>query len=251
MPRVAREKCHTGFYHVVIRGNGKQIIFEDESDFNFFKKRMRKYKTLEKVEIHAFCLMDNHVHLLLRATSGGVDSFMKRLQCSYARYYNTKYERRGHLFQDRFYSDAITDRRRYFACIRYILKNPEEAGICSFEKYRHSSFTDFWDPDGMCNADYALKLAGGMQAMMNFLEAAPESGDEVSFDAPNTSKREFKAKKLIRDILGVDNGLDIQAFEKNKRDESIARLKKEGLSVRQIERLTGVGRGVIQRIQLE
>lgn len=252
MPRVARAKCHTGFYHVVIRGNGKQIIFEEKEDFDFFLKRVKKYSEMDKVEIHAYCLMDNHVHFLLRAEEGGgVDAFMHRLQSSYARYYNSKYERRGHLFQDRFFSDPVLDRRGFFACIRYILKNPEKAGICPLEKYEYSSFGDYYRVDAICNTDYALNLAGGLRPLLEIIEADADEDDEIMFELDATSKKEMQAKKIICDTLGVASGTEILSYEKSKRDEAILLLKSKGLTSRQIERLTGVGRGVIQRLQLE
>ena len=99
MPRQARSPGSSGFFHVIIRGNAKQLIFEEDDDRRFFLNRMMKYSAETGVAICAYCLMENHVHLLLRDNSNALAQFMKKLNGSYARFFNWKYERTGHLFK--------------------------------------------------------------------------------------------------------------------------------------------------------
>ena len=91
MPRKARKLSSIGYYHIVIKGNGSQILFEDAADYRHFLNTLEKYLREEPFEILAYCLMDNHVHLLMHAEDD-LDRIMKRITCSYAYYYNKKYD---------------------------------------------------------------------------------------------------------------------------------------------------------------
>ena len=129
MPRTARIPSASGCYHVVLRGIGKQILFEEDEDYRRFLHTLERYLRDEKADIYAYCLMENHVHLLLHADSG-LDRLMKRIGTSYAYYFNEKYSRSGHLFQDRFSSEPVEDEAYLLAVVRYIHNNPQKAGIC-------------------------------------------------------------------------------------------------------------------------
>ena len=100
MPREARKISLSGYYHVIIKGIGSMLIFEEEKDYEFFLKRMWKYSDETDIEICAYCLMDNHVHLLINDRMMNMVGFMRKLDISYSEYFNTKYEREGHLFQN-------------------------------------------------------------------------------------------------------------------------------------------------------
>ena len=108
MPRTARKIGNSGFYHIVARGIGKQIIFEEENDYLLFLGLLKKYLKEEDAVLHAYCLMDNHFHLLLKIDSG-MDRLMKKISTAYVFYFNNKYERVGHLFQDRYRSIPVED----------------------------------------------------------------------------------------------------------------------------------------------
>ena len=110
----------------MIRGIGKQILFEDDKDRLRFIDSLEKYKAEESILLHAFCLMENHVHLLVQDTCGKLDLFMKKLEGSYAFYYNRKYERTGTLFQERYKSEPVDSDPYYMSVLRYIIRNPEK-----------------------------------------------------------------------------------------------------------------------------
>ena len=85
----------------MIRGIGKQILFEEDNDYKRFIFTMKKYMNIHEVRIYAYCLMENHVHMLISDPKDEMDVFMKKLEGSYAFYFNHKYERIGTLFQER------------------------------------------------------------------------------------------------------------------------------------------------------
>ena len=109
MPRQARKESGTGIYHVMLRGINRQDIFEEQE---------------------AYCLMSNHVHLLLRERTESISISLKHLTVSYAAYYNKCYQRVGHLFQDRFKSEPVNDIEYFVTLLRYVHQNPVKAGIC-------------------------------------------------------------------------------------------------------------------------
>ena len=118
MARKARRHSNTGIYHVMLRGINRQDLFHEESDYLFFLERLHllAHPKNEKNEpasplcdIYAYCLMTNHVHVMLATKEKELSDVVKPLAISYARYYNTKYSRCGYLFQDRFKSEPVDD----------------------------------------------------------------------------------------------------------------------------------------------
>ncbi len=101
----------TGIYHVMLRGINRQDIFEEQEDYQQFLIRLQNL--VDPIDdngehipsyfhVYAYCLMSNHVHLLLRERTESISISLKRLTVSYAAYYNKRYQRVGHLFQDRY-----------------------------------------------------------------------------------------------------------------------------------------------------
>ena len=98
MPRKPRKKSETGIYHVIVRGIGQQDIFYEEDDFQRYPETTKRVSLESGVSVLGYCLMTNHVHLLLREDYGDISVYVKRLGISYAYWYNWKYERIGHVF---------------------------------------------------------------------------------------------------------------------------------------------------------
>ena len=116
MPRSTRKKSKTGIYHVMLRGINRQDIFEDEEDYRKMLscleglvERCNEKGQLQPAlcTIYAYCLMSNHIHLLVRERDFNLSEIVKRIGVAYAYYFNKKYDRYGHLFQDRFKSEPV------------------------------------------------------------------------------------------------------------------------------------------------
>jgi len=129
MPRMPRKPSGSGYYHVVSRGIGKQVLFEETEDYERYLETLRRFLPENSISLIAYCLMENHVHLLVHADSG-LERAMKQIAVSYSYYFNAKYDRVGHLFQDRYMSEPVEDERYLLAAVRYIHNNPPKAGIC-------------------------------------------------------------------------------------------------------------------------
>ena len=131
MPRTARLLSTTGFYHVILRGINRQRIFEDEEDYERFLFLLEHYKTICGYELFAYCLMPNHIHILIKEGKEALSTVFCRIGTSFVYWYNLKYERSGHLFQDRYKSEAVEDDAYFLTALRYIHRNPVKAGLCN------------------------------------------------------------------------------------------------------------------------
>ena len=152
MARQARELSGTGIYHVMLRGINRQNIFYDDEDYQRFVQVLFQMVfpidelTGKPLPAHclfyAYCIMSNHVHLLVRESSESLASVIKRIAVTYAQYFNKKYTRYGHLFQDRFRSEPVNDSAYFFTLLQYIHQNPVAAGLSrNVASYRWSSWS--------------------------------------------------------------------------------------------------------------
>lgn len=131
-------------YHITNRGNRKEIIFLDDEDYNiylsFVRNTLEFYKNFN-YKLLCYCLMSNHVHLLLKTDSKNPSFFMRRLNSLYVKYFNSKYNYVGHLFQERYFSNIITSEFELIEVSRYIHLNPVKANIVkNATDYKWSSY---------------------------------------------------------------------------------------------------------------
>ena len=232
--------------HVIQRGIGRQLLFEEDNDYSFYLHILKQYSQALGVTVCAYCLMDNHVHLLLYDTQKQIPVLMKKLGVRYSYYFNQKYDRAGHLFQDRFRSETVDDDTYLLTVFRYILKNPEKAGICKASEYRWSSYGMYGAKEAFVDTSAVIEpLLGARDAYAAFIAEETEEDECLDFKPPE--KDDAWAQRMIKKKLHVDSGMALQNMERSERDEALRQLKKAGLSIRQIERLTGINRGAVQR----
>ena len=241
-PRAAGE-----YLHIIVRGIGKQILFEDTRDREKYLFYLQKYAAETGISILAYCLMDNHVHLLLRDPAAGIALFMKKTGISYAQYFNQKYARSGHLFQDRYKSENIQDDAYLLTVFRYILNNPLGAGYSSAEAYRWSSYCEFGKSGGITDTGMLRELIGDDAAFRRFMQ---QDNTAEPMEAEKPKRDDAWALATLQRVLKVSGGTALQQYGRKQRDEALTLLKGQGLSVRQIERLTGINRGVIQKAKV-
>lgn len=128
MPRRLRIES-LGYHHIYNRGVAKGNVFEDEKDKAKFIELMASIAREYKFNIHSFCLMDNHYHILVQNTRENLSSGMRQLNAQYATYFNKRHQRVGHLWQDRFKSWYVLDQKYLFTLFKYIENNPIKAGM--------------------------------------------------------------------------------------------------------------------------
>ena len=118
-----------GYHHTINRGVNRCNIFNNIYDKDTFLAIVNKTALIHKVILHNYVLMDNHYHLLVKTSKENLSTFMRITNANYAQYFNKKYKRSGHLWQDRFKSKYITSESYLYTLLRYIEYNPLEAGI--------------------------------------------------------------------------------------------------------------------------
>ena len=124
MARKPRIEFPGAFYHVISRGNQRQTIFHDNTDYLAYLNRLEHYRKRYNITVYAYTLILNHVHLLVKTQETPLSKFMQGLQFTYTRYYNQRYSKIGHLFQGR-YKTILCDRDAYLLeLVRYIHLNP-------------------------------------------------------------------------------------------------------------------------------
>jgi putative transposase len=140
MARKARAEVEGGLYHVITRGNNRRQIFHSAADYEKFLALLTVQKIKLPFFLYAYCLMSNHVHLLIERQANAVGRIMKRLLTGYAQYYNRRYRRAGHLLQGRYKAILCQSDRYLSELVRYIHLNPVRARMVNQpEDYKYSS----------------------------------------------------------------------------------------------------------------
>ena len=129
MPRQARLDVSGALHHIMVRGIDKSKIFRDEQDKARFLERLGQNVLDAKCAVYAWVLMDNHVHILFRSGQAGISAVMRKLLTWYAQYFNRRYSRKGHLFENRYKSILCDEDNYLLALVRYIHLNPIRANI--------------------------------------------------------------------------------------------------------------------------
>ena len=248
MARQSRVLSETGMYHIMFRGINKQDIFSSERDYQKLKDIIQSAKENCNVQIYAYCMMPNHVHLFLREEEAGdVSDFMKRILSHYAGWYNFKYERTGHLFANRYKSIPVEDDSYFLILAKYIHQNPVKAGIVSdLSQYPHSSYLDYiHNIDGFVDIDYLLSMydeerSVAIKQFINF----NMSSDDVDYDIENSVKmKEVAAKIKIMQLTGGMMPYEIRKLPKQERYKLLKTLIEEhNIQKIVLERVTGISR---------
>ena len=264
MARLARRQSGTGIYHVMLRGNNRQDIFEDEEDYRRMLSCLRglceRYddngtRLPSLCTIYAYCLMSNHIHLLIQEREESIGDTIKRLGVAYARYYNKKYNRNGHLFQDRFRSEPVNDMSYFLVLLRYIHQNPIKAGLTdnlndypwsSWREYSRHTVNDFT----LCNVGTVIKRIP-FEELKEYVEAPVDDSLQI-LDIDNGGRflvSDENLRCLLRDSYNIDSPSELTMFDKQQRNAILEDLCSTGAGIRQISRVTGVSFGIIQKIK--
>ncbi|MBI2677107.1 MAG: transposase [Candidatus Yanofskybacteria bacterium] len=180
------------YYHIFNRGNEKKNIFIDESDFSFFITRLKqnlfpddKLKTRIRLlppnsfSLVCYCLMPNHFHFLIRQNKEiPISKLMAKLCTSYSKYFNKRYDRVGHVFQDQFKQVSVSGNSYLTWLSCYIHQNPKISGLVNrATDYNWSSYAEFVKPSGfsICEKDIVLSQFKNVAHYENFVESSYET----------------------------------------------------------------------------
>ena len=252
MSRPPRILSETGLYHIIFRGINHQNLFEEKQDYEKLLEILEKIKEDEKFELYAYCLMTNHVHLFLKEKNiGDIKKIIHKVLTRYVVWYNHKYKRSGSLIGNRYKSEPIEDEKYYFALIRYIHQNPIKAGLVSeIGQYKWSSYNDYIkSKNNLADIDFTLSMLAEnpKDALESFVELH-EMEEETDFSISNTKRlTDEQLKRKIYKIAKIEPS-DIGLRSRTERNMILAKLRENGLTTGQLERLTGISRGIISRV---
>ena len=156
MPRFPRNYLDTNYFHIMSQGINRSYIFEDPIDIKVYIKNMYEIKEKYNIKIIAYCIMNNHTHILLQTDKvQNLSKYMQSLNTRYGQYYNKKYKRVGYVFRDRYKAQGIYNEEQLNTCIKYIYDNPVKAGICKRpEEYKFSNYNSNIIKSNKCKEDF-------------------------------------------------------------------------------------------------
>ena len=130
MPRQLREDLPGAVHHVYARGNDQRAIYIDDADRRTYLGKLRRVVRWKRWKCLAYCLMDNHVHLVVETPRGNLAAGMQWLHSSYAQAFNCRHSRSGHLFQGRYAAVPVRSDAQLLSTVAYVVRNPVKAGLC-------------------------------------------------------------------------------------------------------------------------
>jgi REP element-mobilizing transposase RayT len=171
-------------YHVIARGNHRQKTFFAAADYQAYLDRLGRYRKQFGVTVHAYCLMPNHVHLLVETGSPPLSRFMQGVQQSYTQYFNRHHRKVGHLFQGR-YQAIVCDKDEYLlSLIRYIHQNPVRAKLVRKpDEYRYSGHRGYMEGQvsEVLDSRRVLRMLGGPKGYRRFVREGLEEGHREEY----------------------------------------------------------------------
>ena len=256
MAREARECSSTGYYHAMMRGNNRERIFKQAKEKQYFKEQLQNQIDEEMISIVAYCLMDNHVHLLIYSDLQTMTEAIKWVNIKFAGKYNYKYDRVGHVFQDRYKSEVINTGKYLLRAMRYIHNNPVKAKMVSRPSdYYWSSYKGY-----IANGDRLIDLqekqiiidmfSGSIKRFEEFhLEEDTAEFLEIQEDLER--EREEKAGKIINRYCKKYGIIEPKMLNSKRgilEEVVIELIQRSHLSHRRIAELVGVTRGTVHGI---
>ena len=236
----------------MLRGINKQVIFEDDGDRRFFLKTVKHCKEVSGFKLYAFCLMSNHVHLLMETGEESLETVFKRIGSGYVKWFNQKYQRTGHLFQDRFRSENVETERYFMTVLRYILQNPMKAGMeFAPGKYRWTSYRAYERGKGsITDTEYAVAVFGGKDQLIAFCN---EENDDAAMeeDEFNWRIQDDEAIGIMNRISKCSSVSEFQQLSRELKHIYVREMYLERLSKKQINRITGMSPKTIIRVVQE
>lgn len=244
MPRHARIVSKSGYYHVTMRGNARGVIFESAQNRDKFLSLMEECCTRWKLRLFAWCLMDNHVHMVVDVGDADLSEVLHWLATSYAVYFNRFEERVGHLFQCPFGSKPIEYENQLVNTVKYVHYNPERAHICSADAYPWSSYAEYRGKPKLVDPEPVFEAAGGRGQFF----AEPMNVDYVvRLPGPNDLRTADEIRIMLNEEIGDHAISKLQNAPKHERNRWIVMLKSRGLHNGQIARLCAVSERTVRR----
>jgi putative transposase len=247
MARQARKRSDTGIYHVMLRGIDKRDIFLDDEDRNKFIENMFRARKIGKLEIYGYCLMDNHVHMLIKENEE-IGISIKRITVGYVWWHNKKYERTGHLFQNRFMSEPVETESYLITVLRYIHQNPVKARmVTKSENYQWSSYKQYvcaYQEESTLIDAQLIKSYFDTIENFNYYMNLPNNDECLDYKQVKKNNDET-LKEKIHKKYNINNIFELPIEERNKIIKKI--YNETDVSIRQLASVLEMGKAIVER----
>ena len=256
MTRIPRIYANSKTYHIIFKGIDNQNIFYDDQDRKIFLKYLSITKKEFAYNIYSYCLMDNHVHMVIKSEKEFLSKAMQSLMIRYVHYFNKKYKRIGTLLQARFKSKNVENQRYFLEVCRYVHRNPENAGISKTQDYQWSSYHEYIGKGNIVDKNVLLHYFGNdLNEFINYTMK-----DNKFEDLEELAEYEIMGKlsdeevvNIIMNMFKIDNVSEISNFFRNRTKEEfkndIGRIRKiKGTNKTQIARIIRVSRWVLEKL---
>ena len=284
MSIIRREKSRIGMYHVLAQGAGNNELFHDDEDYQVFVEYLAKLMKEAWAEddepdrpyfhTYAYCLTPKQFRLIVKEEKYQVSAIMQSISQLYSRYYSSKYNSYGPLYRRRYYSEPINDPERLEVVMRYVHQEPmrvivpQKAGFSmvpqkeqkeqkfnaeALDEWAWSSWHEYVGQESdlpiVCEKPDACHDLTAEQWRALLSKPLPEGTkclEPKEYRAPKPT--ETQVLSMVRLMTTATNWSEFNAFPKDERLKTIKQLLQNGASIRQMEKLTGIGRGVIQNL---
>lgn len=231
----------------MLRAVNQQQIFEDSEDYERFLQILMDCKAISGYKLFAYCLMGNHIHLLVQEDKEPIEQVMKRIGTRFVYWYNVKYQRVGHLFQDRFKSEPVEDDAYFAIVVRYIHQNPIKAGLSKrLSDYKFSSYNTFFNDSDLIDKDFVFGIIPKELFEQFHNETTNDKCLEIE-EKPIIKVTDEQAQKIIVKVSKCKNATDFQTLNSVLKEKYIKIFHQSGISIRQISRLCGEKKGMVEK----
>ena len=255
MPRKARKEIKSKFLHVMIQGINREYIFNKEKDIKAYLRIFKEKLKSVDLYIITYCIMNNHAHFLIFTEDiDMISELMRKVNTSYAIYYNKNYIRCGYVFRDRYKSEEISSREYIVNCIHYIHNNPVKAKICQKQaEYKYSGYKEFKNKAYLVNKNKVLRILSKYNINLNTI--LTEDLTEYNFiDDINPEDKNKLKLVLLNEFLEQKNITNIQELQYNSeylKELAVTMNKRYKFTQKEIAELVGLSRLKIHRLMNE
>ena len=248
MSRQARQLSESGIYHVMLRGVNREIIFLEDADRQRFLLALGAARDASGCKVLAYCLMENHVHLVLRSGAEPIGSTVRRLGVRYVGWFNRKYDRVGHLFQDRFKSVPVDDDAHLITLLRYVWNNPVEAGLVDEPDEYPWSSRPLQGSSSLIDSDELGRLVPDDPLHGRIVVIRPPW--EPGKHGPRARYSDQQAAKLLNQACGADKPGSFRTMDVSTQRRAVGVMRARSVPFAQLAKLTGLSSTTLKRLHV-
>lgn len=256
MPRPLRRYGNSKVYHIIFKGIDDQDIFYDDQDRKVFLKHISITQENFNYTVYAYCLMVNHVHMVIKCQDEFLSKAMQSLLIRYVHYFNKKYKRIGPLLQNRFKSKNVENQIYFVDLCRYVHRNPEKAGIAKTQDYEWSSYKEYIGKAKIVNKNVLLHYFNNdvNEFIKNTTKTMPYESLEDYYEYELMGKlTDEQLANIIMEKFKIEDISNISVFFKNKsNDELVDDLEIikniKNTNITQVARTIRVNRKLIEKL---